>query len=56
MKPAKVALPSRLKFRLKPPYQGPDTLTAPRLAFRATVAAKTLTLLRDDARLPAGAA
>jgi hypothetical protein len=50
MKPAKVALPSRLKFRLKPPYRGPDPLTAPKLAFRATVAAKALTLLRDDAR------
>lgn len=56
MKPAKVALPSRLKFRLKPPYSGPDTLTAPRLAFRATVAAKALALLRDDARLSAGVA
>jgi hypothetical protein len=56
MTQAKVALPSRLKFRLKPPYRGPDTLTAPRLAFRATVAAKALTLLRDDARLSTGAA
>jgi hypothetical protein len=38
------------------PYRGPDTLTASRLAFRATVAAKALTLLRDDARLSTGAA
>ena len=56
MTQAKVALPSRLKFRLKPPYRGPDTLTAPRLAFRATVGAKALALLRDDARLSTGAA
>ncbi len=57
VKPAgKVALPSRLKFRLKTPYRGPDSLTALRLAFTATVAAKALTLLRDDARLPSGAA
>jgi hypothetical protein len=55
MKPAKVVMPSGLKFRLKPPYRGPDPLPAPRLAFRATVAAKALTLLRDDARHSTGA-
>jgi len=56
MKPARVVLPSRLKYRLKPPYRGPDPLTAPRLAFRATVAAKALALLGDDARVSNGGA
>ena len=54
MRPVKVAMPFRLKYRLKPPYQGPDALTASRLAFRATVAAKALALLGDDARVANG--
>ena len=49
VKPAKVLLPFGVKLRLKAPYQGPDSLTALRLAFRATVAAKALALLHDDA-------
>jgi hypothetical protein len=52
LKPAKVALPSRMKFRYKPPYQGPDSLSATRLAFRAMVAAKALALLGEDAERP----
>lgn len=50
VKPAKVLLPFRVKLRLKAPYQGPDSLSALRLAFRATVAAKALALLDDDVR------
>lgn len=50
LKPARVLLPFGVKFRLKAPYQGPDSLSALRLAFRATIAAKALALLDDDAR------
>jgi hypothetical protein len=55
MKAARVALPSGLAQRLAPPYRGPERLTALRLAFRATVAAKAVKLLGDDARLSTGA-
>ena len=49
MKAVRVALPSRVAHRLTPRFQGPDPLTALKLAFRATIASKTVTLLRDDA-------
>ena len=49
MKAARVALPSRLACRLTPRYQGPDPLTAINLAFRATIASKTVALLGKDA-------
>jgi hypothetical protein len=49
MKAARVALPSRLAYRLTPRYQGPEPLTAIKLAFRATIASKTVALLRQDA-------
>ena len=49
MKAVRVALPSRVAYRLTPRYQGPEPLTAMRLAFRATIASKTVALLREDA-------
>ena len=49
MKAMRVALPSGLAYRLTPRYRGPDPLTASSLAFRATIASKTVTLLREDA-------
>jgi hypothetical protein len=49
MKAARVVLPSRLAYRLTPRYQGPESLTAITLAFRATIASKTVALLRQDA-------
>ena len=49
MKAVRVAMPSRLASRLTPRYQGPDPLTAIKLAFRATIASKTVALLRQDA-------
>ena len=49
MKAVRVVLPSRVAYRLTPRYQGPEPLTAMKLAFRATIASKTVTLLRDDA-------
>ncbi len=49
MKAARVALPSGLAYRLTPPYRGPEPLTAMQLAFRATIASKTVALLGRDA-------
>jgi Asparagine synthase len=49
MKVLRVALPSGLAYRLTPRYRGPDPLTAVSLAFRATIASKAVTLLREDA-------
>jgi hypothetical protein len=49
MKVIRIALPSRVAYRLTPRYQGPEPLTAMNLAFRATLASKTVALLRDDA-------
>ena len=49
MKVARVALPSRVAYRLTPRYRDPEPLTAMKLAFRAAIASKTVTLLRDDA-------
>lgn len=49
MKAVRVVLPSRVAYRLTPRYQGPEPLTAMRLAFRATIASKTVALLREDA-------
>jgi hypothetical protein len=46
---ARVVLPSRVVYRLMPRYQGPEPLTAMQLAFRATIASKTVALLREDA-------
>jgi len=49
MKAVRVALPSRVVYRLMPRVQGPEPLTAMQLAFRATIASKTVALLREDA-------
>jgi len=49
MKAVRVALPSRVATRLTPRYRGTGPLTAMDLAFRATIASKTVALLRDDA-------
>jgi len=49
LKAGRIALPSRVAYRLTPRYEGPDPITAMQLAFRATIASKTVTLLRDDA-------
>ena len=49
MKVLRVALPSRVAARLTPRYQGPEPLTAMQLAFRATIASKTVALLGRDA-------
>ena len=49
MKVVRVALPPRVVYRLTPRYQGPNPLTAMQLAFRATIASKMVTLLREDA-------
>jgi hypothetical protein len=52
MKAVRVAMPSRLASRLTPRYQGPNPLTAIKLAFRATIASKTVALLHQDAGAP----
>jgi hypothetical protein len=49
MKVARIALPSRVAYRLTPRYRDPEPLTAMKLAFRATIATKTVALLREDA-------
>lgn len=49
MKAARVALPSSVAYRLSPRYRGPEPLSAMSLAFRATIASKTVALLREDA-------
>ena len=49
MKALRVVLPTALAYRLTPRYRGPDPLTASKLAFRATIASKTVELLREDA-------
>lgn len=49
MKAASLALPARVAARLTPPYEGPDDLPAAQLAFRATIAGKTVALLHEDA-------
>lgn len=49
MRAARAALPSRVQYRLMPRYKGPEPLTAMQLAFRATIASKTVALLREDA-------
>ena len=49
MKVLRVALPSHVAYRLTPRYQGPEPLTAMQLAFRATIASKTVALLGRDA-------
>jgi hypothetical protein len=49
MKVVRVALPSRVAYRLTPRYRGPHPLTTMETAFRATVASKTVALLRQDA-------
>jgi hypothetical protein len=49
MKAVRVALPPRVAYRLTPRYRGPDPLTAMQIAFRATIASKTVALLRNDA-------
>jgi hypothetical protein len=49
MKVARLALPSRLAYRLTPRYEGPEPLSTMRLALRATIACRTVSMLRDDA-------
>ena len=49
MRAVRPALPSRVAYRLMPRYQGPEPLTAMQLAFRATIASKTVAMLREDA-------
>ncbi len=49
MKALRVALPSRLAYRVTPRYLGPEPLTAMQTAFRATVASRTVAMLNDDA-------
>ena len=55
LKAARAFLPKRLGERLSPRYNGPDHLTAARLAFRVSVAAKAIVLLRADAAASASA-
>ena len=51
LKAVSVVLPSRVANRLTPPYSGPDDpLSAMGVAFRATLASRTVTLLLDDAK------
>jgi hypothetical protein len=51
LKAISVVLPSRVANRLTPPYSGPDDpLSAMGVAFRATLASRTVTLLLDDAK------
>jgi hypothetical protein len=54
MKAARIALPSRLAYRLTPRFEGPVPLSVMKLAFRATLASKTVAMLRGDARALAG--
>ncbi len=49
MKALRVALPSRLAYRLTPRFAGPNPLSAAKLAFRATLASKTVEMFRRDA-------
>ena len=49
MKALRIALPARVAARLTPRYRGPEPLTAVQLAFRATIASKTVALLGRDA-------
>lgn len=49
MKVARIGLPYGVAYRLTPRLRGPEPLSALRLAFRATIASKTIALLREDA-------
>ncbi len=49
LKMVRVALPSRLASRLTPRYRGPDRVGAMEIAFRTTVASRTVALLHHDA-------
>jgi len=52
LKAIRVVLPSRMANRLTPPYTGPDDpVSAMEVAFRATLASRTVSLLLDDARV-----
>jgi len=44
------ALPTRLAVELAPPWRGPESLPAVKLAFRATLASRTIDLFEADAR------
>jgi hypothetical protein len=54
MKAARIALPSRMAYRLTPRFEGPVPLSVMRLAFRATLASRTVAMLRGDAQALAG--
>lgn len=54
LRKARVAMPSTLAYRYTPRFEGPLPLPPIRMAFRSTVASRTIALLRDDARLLAG--
>ena len=54
MKAASLTLPARVAARLTPPYEGPDDLPAVLLGLRATIAGKTVALLRGDAAALSG--
>ncbi|HET6497099.1 MAG TPA: hypothetical protein VFH61_17255 [Thermoleophilia bacterium] len=50
LKRAGVALPIRLTDRIYPRYSGPNRLSPAKLAWRALLANRTISLLEDDAR------
>lgn len=55
VKAATVPLPKPLVARLKPPWKGPDPLSARRLAFRVALASRAVRLLEADASALDGA-
>ena len=50
------ALPTRLAVELAPPWRGPESLPAAKLAFRALLASRTVSLFEEDAWALAGSA
>ena len=50
VKEAIEALPTRVAVEVTPAWRGPETLPAPKLAFRALLASRTVALFVEDAR------